>query len=447
MSVPSYEAVVCKIRVRPHPNADRIQLGTCMGNQVVVGLDTEDGQMGVYFRSDGQLSPEFMNQNNLVRKVDPNTGKNVGGFFEINGRVRAQKFRGEISDGFWCPLSFFWYTMALPDSWQEGYSFASLGRYAICQKYETPATKAARRRGEKPTERETPMFHMMKTVHQFRKDVDGIPNGSWVTVTEKLHGTSHRIGRVLVPETEGTLVRFVHKLLGTPDRQTWSDVSGSRRVILGEPKRARFDTSQQRSFRDGAIQPFLNNLHPGEVVYLEIVGYTETGALIMSAQDLNNLKDRKLKQRLKKQYGRKIAYTYGCATRTCQPYVYRIVQMSVDGTETELSWAQVKRRCGELGVKHVPEMQRTQIVVENAPEFDPRTYHDVTDKTMLRAWVELRVNGSSLLSDQHPREGVVVRVDTPGGVTTWLKHKPWLFGVLEGYLKEQDSYVDLEEAS
>jgi hypothetical protein len=36
----SYEAIVARIHTRPHPNADRLQLGTVCGHQVVVGLDT-----------------------------------------------------------------------------------------------------------------------------------------------------------------------------------------------------------------------------------------------------------------------------------------------------------------------------------------------------------------------------------------------------------------------
>ena len=45
------------------------------------------------------------------------------------------------------------------------------------------------------------------------------------------------------------------------------------------------------------------------------------------------------------------------------------------------------------------------------------------------------------------REGVVVRYETPDGEIGWLKNKSFYFGVLEGYLKESDDYVDTEEAS
>ena len=51
----TYSAIVAHINTRPFPNADRLLLGTCLGNQVVVGLDTQDGELGVFFNADGQL--------------------------------------------------------------------------------------------------------------------------------------------------------------------------------------------------------------------------------------------------------------------------------------------------------------------------------------------------------------------------------------------------------
>ena len=84
------KAVVCRIRTKPHPNADRVQLGDALGFQVVVGLDVEDGTLGIYFPENVCLSKEFAEAN-----------PDLMTYFPKNRRVRAQKFRGEISDGFW----------------------------------------------------------------------------------------------------------------------------------------------------------------------------------------------------------------------------------------------------------------------------------------------------------------------------------------------------------
>src|SRR5262249_4631144 len=109
----SYQAIVSAITVRPHPNANKLQLGTVHGHQVVVGLDVKDGQLGVFFPTDGQLSHDMCRSNDLYNE---STCKELGltanhyGYFSENRRVRAQKFRGEKSDGVWFELELLQWT-------------------------------------------------------------------------------------------------------------------------------------------------------------------------------------------------------------------------------------------------------------------------------------------------------------------------------------------------
>jgi len=115
-----YKAIVAKIIVFPHPDADRLQLGNVLGNQVVVGLDTYTSEVGLFFNTDGQLSSEFCIANDLLRRKD-SEGKPAGGMFdENNRRVRAQKFRGQKSDGFWIPLTSLNFTGGDISSLKEG---------------------------------------------------------------------------------------------------------------------------------------------------------------------------------------------------------------------------------------------------------------------------------------------------------------------------------------
>ena len=58
--------------LRPHMNADKLQIATFFGNDTVVDLSVATGDVGVYFPSDLQLSAEFCEKNNLVRKKDEN---------------------------------------------------------------------------------------------------------------------------------------------------------------------------------------------------------------------------------------------------------------------------------------------------------------------------------------------------------------------------------------
>ena len=85
-----YTAYVTKLKnIRPHPNADRLNLAECFGNTVVIGKDYDEDTLYLYFPVDGQLSEEYATINNLVRKKDEN-GVNVGGYLEPDKRnIRA----------------------------------------------------------------------------------------------------------------------------------------------------------------------------------------------------------------------------------------------------------------------------------------------------------------------------------------------------------------------
>lgn len=93
-------AIIAPITVSKHPNADRLQLGSVFGSQVVVGMDVKSGDVGIFFQEGLQLSDEYAKANDLVRRKDAD-GNAAGGFFEENRRVRCQKFRGTKSEGYW----------------------------------------------------------------------------------------------------------------------------------------------------------------------------------------------------------------------------------------------------------------------------------------------------------------------------------------------------------
>ena len=90
--------------LRPHTNADRLQIATFFGNDTCVSLDVKVGDKGIYIPTDIQLSQEFCDANHLCRKTKD--GKPDTGYMDENKRnVKAIKLRGEKSDGIYLPLS------------------------------------------------------------------------------------------------------------------------------------------------------------------------------------------------------------------------------------------------------------------------------------------------------------------------------------------------------
>lgn len=432
----SYVGIVTRIHTRPHLNADRLQVGTVMGNQVVVGLDTQDGELGVFFPTDGQLSQEMCDANDLIGRTDPVTGKHEGGFFSDKRRVRAQKFRGEKSDGYWCPLSALAWTGHNLTKLKEGDTFTELNGHEVCRKYFTPATLRAMNTGKKTSRASTIFFPKHPDTPQFRFVSNTIQNEAIIYVTEKVHGTSGRYGRVL-DDYLPTWKQWVNKVCAAmhmkrmqPTRR-YVYMHGSRNVILDDSKPGFYWTNE---FRYRPVESI--SLHKGEMLYFELVGYAERDRPIMRPQPIND-KD------VKKQFGDFMLYKYGCTNGEARLYVYRITRTNEDGVVTELSWPQMVARCKELGLQHVP-LLTTFYYPETA--FAGLARSDQVPEYLHRH-IDGLARGVSTLDPSHIREGVVLRVEQPDGTTTWIKHKQWLFGVLEGYIKDAEDYVDAEEVA
>ncbi len=404
----SGKAIIAQVTVRPHPNADNIQLGDVLGFQVVIGKEVKTGDLGVFFMEGLQLSEEYAAANNLVRKTCPETGKNIGGFFEENRRVRAQKFRGEKSEGYFAPLSSLEFATTQP--LKAGEQFEELGGKKICGKYFTPAT--FRMQGKKHAgSGYTTMFHKHKDTEQLRFNSYKMRVGSYVSITLKMHGTSQRTGYVL-DETPKSWWQSVLGYFGLEKRR-WVYLTGSRNIILKDLK---------DGFRFEAAQNFAGKLFKGETVFYEIVGYEYFDRPIMQAHNPSD-------KELKKKWGDSIVYNYGCVNGQFDVYVYRITKTDEDGHSVDLPWYEVKKRCGQMGVKHVPEMYPSIVL------------NDELTKSILLKEIENISDGQDPIGN-HPREGVCVRVNDE-----IFKYKGFTFGVLEGYIKNDKEYVDTEEVA
>ena len=86
-----------------HPGADALKIAKVDGFSVIVGKDEECGTY-LYFPTNCEVNPELLAYAGLYRKNGLNKNPKVSGFFEENGRVKAIKLRGEVSEGFLVPV-------------------------------------------------------------------------------------------------------------------------------------------------------------------------------------------------------------------------------------------------------------------------------------------------------------------------------------------------------
>lgn len=412
-----YAGIVCTINTREFPGKDRIQLGDALGYQVVIGKDVQPGDLGVLFPPDGQLSEEFCAAHNLLRRD--------GGYFSDNRRVVAQRFAGVRSEAFWVPSHYLYYFAAGKpdvDNLKAGERITTFAGVPICNKWINPNTQRARQgtqRQGRPRP-ESPWFKRhYDTDHLRHASEYDFPLGSLVWVTEKLHGTSHREGLVPTPPS------WLDRLLGVfgIDRTTWNNVSGSRRVVLGD---LMADPYHGSDFRLRAVRDWRSRLRPGEVVYGEIVGYAGEKPIMPSHDPSSVSKD------YAKYFPGGVHYDYGCEQGDCKFYAYRIVQHAPDGTAVELGYQNVIQRCAELGIEHCPVIT----------VFRQGSKCTIDTEQMKEIAADM---GLERARDGQAFEGICVRVERPDGRLGLWKEKTFEFKVMEGIATEHD--IDPEEVA
>lgn len=456
----AYVAYVTQLKnLRKHPNADRLQLGECFGNTVCVSLEYVDGQVGIYFPTDGQLSVEYAEHNNLLRKKDEN-GNNVGGYMDPNKRnVTSIRLRGEKSDGLFMPLSSLDY--CYPDIKGGAASMLNVGDtidvvngHDVCTKY-IPVRKTGSgntsegNRTRKKKVPVAPLFAEHADTEQLAYNLDAFKPGDEVEITLKMHGTSQRTGYLPVFKGEKkTLFQKLFRKSGTPIYD-WGYVSGTRRVVLDDFDGGFYGSNE---FREQHSKVFENKLHKGETVYYEVVGFTTAGQPIMSDASNKKLNDKEFV----KQYGETTRFSYGCAPDgyvmmwgednegtfsmpvekpQSDIYVYRMTMTNEDGDVVEYTPDFMRYRCEQMGVKCVQVFEK--FIIPDNLEVSPGEYvKDIAEKYY---------DGPDPIGKTHVREGVVCRIINRPKFAAY-KHKNFSFKVLEGIIKESAEAPDMEEA-
>ena len=449
----SYKAYITTLKnVRPHPNADRLKLADCFGNTVCVGLTAVEGEIIIYFPTDGQLSVEYCEQNNLVRKMDEN-GNNVGGYLDPDKRnVKAIKLRGEKSDGIVMPLSSVAYTGINLEDLKVGDTIDILNGHEICKKYipKSNHSNTSYKNGKVNKTRKrkvpiAPLFMEHADTEQLAYNLGAFKVNDEIEITLKMHGTSQRTG--YLPTLKGykrTLWDRITRKEGKPIYD-WGYVSGTRRTVLEDFEGGYYGSN---AFRESHSKFFEGKLNKGEEIYYEVVGFTDTGTPIMAKGDNKKLNDKEFI----KQYGETTVFSYGCAPNTSwehenyQPlpqsdvYVYRMTMTNEDGFVVEYTPDFMRYRCEQMGVKTVPVMWKGLIPEHPGSEKDPT----ITAGEWIRNVAELFYDGPDPIGKTHIREGVVVRIINRPKFAAY-KCKNYNFKMIEGLIKETAEAPDMEE--
>ena len=477
-----YCGYVCVVReLRKHPNADRLQIATFFGNDTCVGLDVAQGEIGIYFPSDLQLSVEFCDENHMCRKRADGTDDT--GYLDRDKRnIRPIKLRGEKSDGIFVSLSAVAYTGINLDELDIGDKIEMLNGHEICCKYIPRTNRRSSNVGGNKTRKKkvniAPLFAEHADTEQLAYNLSAFKPGDEIEITLKMHGTSQRTG--YLPVFKGWKVKnkffqgivnkyapssnlstFARKCLDIVMRDAtpvydWAYVSGTRRTVLENYNGGYYGSNE---FREQHSKTFEGKLWKGETVYYEVVGFTHTGAPIMA--EGNN---EKLGKDFVKKYGKTTVFSYGCDpegesfkheysdcwdgmnVREFKPqsdiYVYRMTMTNEDGNVVEYSPDFMRYRCEQMGVKCVPVFAKATIDGEGVHIYAPDNelygfVHETNNAgDTVKRVAEKYYDGPDPIGKTHIREGVVVRIVNRPKFTAF-KHKNFDFKVLSNIAIEQ----------
>lgn len=432
--------VVAVEKLRPHTNADRLQVATFFGSDTCVGLDVVKGEIGIYFPSDLQLSGEFCAVNHLCRKK-PDGTPDTGYLDPEKRNIRPIKLRGERSDGIYMPISCLEYTGVNLDDINIGDTITVVNGHEICKKYIPRGRNSnnfAKGKGNKTRKKHVPvapLFTEHADTEQLAYNLGAFKPGDEIEITLKMHGTSQRTA--YLPILKGYKRTIWDKLFrreGTPIYD-WGYVSGTRRTVLDDWDGGFYGSN---AFRKQHHDKFVGKLHKGEEVYYEITSYTDNGTPIMS-----NCSVPKEYQNI---YGDTMEFSYGCSPDGSDApqsdlYVYRMTMTNEDGDIVEYSPDFMRYRCEQMGVKCV-----SKFVHEFIPDQEWLDSMALTAGEYVMGVAEQYYDGPDPIGKTHVREGVVVRIINRPKFCAY-KHKNFLFRLITGIITDKiaDSNEDINE--
>jgi len=168
--------------IKPHPYADRLEIATIGGWDVIVGKNAHKaGDIVVHIQPDSMVPALWAERWGVTPYL---TWKKNATY----GRVRAARIRGIPSFGFTAPNC----------------TNAPLGQdlsgYYDIQKYEPPPPPVGMQAGQ--MRNENPLFHRYTDIQNLRNHKDHFCYGEPIVITEKIHGTNSRVGWVRNKDTD-----------------------------------------------------------------------------------------------------------------------------------------------------------------------------------------------------------------------------------------------------
>lgn len=421
----NYAAMVFEVPgLEKAPNSDRLYLLRHAGITVIVDSSwlEREGQLAFLFPTEAQISEGLAWFANLHAQQDKNFDQGQKGYLGKNRRVKALKLRGNISSGLALPAEVVTAYTGGTGGVVPGDLVDTINGLEISRKFVIPVkeanlgkTQASLAKALKRVD-EARFPQHIDTSHYLRNEYS-IPDEAQVIVTQKLHGTSVRLGHVPVRRTLSWLERLAKRLGVNVTETEYAHIAGSRKVVK-DPDNPNQNHFYSKDVWTEALDAWGRDIPKGFIVYGELVGYTSSGELIQRG------------------------YTYEAAPNEMHLYIYRVAITTDDNRLVDLTHDQVREFAFQQGLQVVPELWRGVKVDFDVESFSERNFY--------KEWVSngqyfpdrpvaLSPGGAGV------DEGVVIRVDGRHDVADFYKHKNDSFLVFESKDLDKDEAAAEEE--
>ena len=379
----NYLAKVININTfEKHPNADALQCVNVDGYRIIIGLNEPAGKY-IYFPTSCEINPNLLAFANLYRHKEKNNNpEERAGFFEDNGRVKAIKLRGVVSEGFLLQAeileNFIKSSVNIDLNCEAGTEFDIVEhdgkeiwickKYIIQRQYSSGPKESRHQNKVKRFDRIIPeQFKLHYETVQIKKEPWCINPEDLIHLSYKIHGTSFVSANVLVKKPLNFLQKIGYLIAGKGWLKYITDydnIYSSRSVI----KNQYYNKNASLGYYGIDVWAEANkvvapHLPKGYTVYGEIVGFLPNGRYIQKN------------------------YDYGCVPpgegetyipeKHFKVRIYRVTEVNADGIIHEFSAREVQQWCERNNLTPVEECYYGY-----AGELYPDLYQDVNGYPM-----------------------------------------------------------------
>lgn len=443
----NYLAKIVKIdNFHKHSDPEVTKLKCCCidGFNIITGIDSEPG-LYVYFPTACCINPKFLSYANLYRHGELNVDQTKTGMFDDNGRVKAIRLRGELSEGFIIPIvvleNWVMSTVNVELKVEEGTEFDSIEHdgktFWVNKKYIPKNTRTPGAPGSGNSGKGKQPKGLDKIIeNQFRFHYDTVlikkcPHvlhpSDLISITSKVHGTSGISAYVLCKQELNWKQKIARWLTGE-EFDKYDYLYSSRSVI----KNQYYNKSVQGGFygvdvwkyADDIVRPCLSK---GMTAYYEIIGFLPNGGYIQKNYDYGCLPP----------VGDE-AYTYG---KHFKVQIYRVTITDVSGKVHEFSAREVQLWAQMVGLTPV-EQYYYGYAKDLYPDLDPSEHWNENFLSKLANDKKFYMECNSPTCDNKvPHEGIVIKIENMKSEAFKLK----CFKFLDGEGKALDKgEIDIE---